>query len=49
MRRDENLFVFIGHAEWYTLDLKRGYIPTKEAPPEAVKAMKAYNSYGFKK
>ncbi len=49
MRRDENLFVFIGHPEWYTLDLNKGYIPTKEAPAEAVKAMEAYNSYSFKK
>ena len=46
MTRDPNLFVFIKHPEWYVFDDEKGYVPTKEAPPEAVKAMEEYNKYG---
>lgn len=45
MRRDRNLEVFIMHTDWYTFDVNIGYVPTEKAPPEAVEAMKKYNSY----
>ena len=47
MRYDKNLVIFLGHTEWYTFEVGVGYVPTDEAPPEAVKAMAEYNSYSF--
>ncbi len=49
MRVDPNLVIFLGHPEWYTFEVGIGYVPTDEAPPEAVKAIEDYNSYGFAK
>lgn len=49
MRYDTNLAVFLGHPDWYGFEVGVGYVPTDKAPPEAVKAIEEYNSYGFKK
>lgn len=48
MRVDRNLLVFLGHFDWYTLKKGEGYVPTDKAPPEAVAAMKRFNSYTYK-
>lgn len=48
MRADRNLLVFLGHYDWYTLKKGVGYVPTDKAPPEAVDAMKRFNSYTYK-
>lgn len=48
MRIDPNFMVFAEHEEWYTFEKGVGYIPTDEAPQEAVEAMQKYNSYAFK-
>lgn len=45
MTKDSNLMIFLAHSEWYTHVKGVGYVPTEKAPPEAVKAMKEYNSY----
>ena len=45
MRIDENLKVFLPHPEWYVHKIGIGYVPTDQAPIEAVEAMKKYNSY----
>ncbi len=45
MKIDKNLRIFITHVEWWEFEVGVGYIPTKEAPPEAVEAMKRYNEY----
>ena len=49
MRIDRNFLVFGGHPEWYRKVMGVGYVPTEKAPPEAVEAMKRFNSYAFKK
>ena len=44
MRRIPELLVFADHTEWWTHDEERKYIiPTKEAPPEAVEAIRIVN------
>jgi hypothetical protein len=47
MRYDKNYAYFRPHTEWYNFVVGVGYVPTDEAPPEAVKAMEEYNSYSF--
>ncbi len=47
MRRDRDFEVFAMHFDWYTVDEKKGYIPTDKAPKEAVEAMKRYNARNF--
>ena len=47
MRIDKNFRVFGGRPEWYTFVPKQGYIPKEDAPEEAKKAMRKYNSYTF--
>lgn len=47
MRYDRNYAYFRPHTDWYTFEVGIGYVPTDKAPPEAVKAMQAYNSYTF--
>lgn len=49
MRYDKNFAVFAGHTEWYIIEHGKGYIPTKKAPEEAVRAMKEFNKYTFAK
>ena len=49
MRIDPNYIIFMDHSEWYTFDKEIGYVPTKEAPKEAVEAMKKYNRYAIEK
>jgi hypothetical protein len=48
MRIDPNFIVFAGHTDWYVFEKGVGYTPTDKAPEEAVKAMKAFNSYTYK-
>ncbi len=44
MRYIPELLVFMNHPEWWTHDKDRKYIiPTKEAPPEAVEAIRIVN------
>ena len=47
MRYDKNFAFFVSHEEWYTFVKGVGYVPTEEAPEEAVKAMEEYNRYSF--
>lgn len=47
MRYDKNYAYFRPHTEWYNFVVGVGYVPTDEAPPEAVTAMQEYNSYKF--
>lgn len=47
MRIIKCLEVFGGHFDWFTVDPKKGYIPTDKAPKEAVEAMKEYNEEYF--
>jgi hypothetical protein len=47
MRYDKNFDFFIAHFDWYNIVEGVGYVPTKKAPPEAVKAMETYNAYTF--
>ncbi len=49
MRIDENLMVFLPHPDWYVHKTGIGYVPTDQAPIEAVEAMKKYNSYSDKR
>ena len=34
---------FISHLEWYTIVEGVGYVPTEEAPQEAIESMKRLN------
>ena len=43
MRYDKDFDFFSRHHEWFTFEVGVGYIPTKEAPPEAVEAIERYN------
>lgn len=43
MRMDKDLKLILAHPEWYTTKKGVGYIPTKEAPKEAVEAMERVN------
>lgn len=47
MRRDSVYHIFAGHFDWYTIDPKKGFIPTEKAPKEAVEAMKRHNATNF--
>ena len=47
MKYDKNFAYFVDHFDWYTVKKGVGYVPTEKAPPEAVKAMREYNSYTF--
>ena len=47
MRYDRNFAFFAPHFEWYTFTKGIGYVPTAEAPEEAIKAMEEYNRYSF--
>lgn len=47
MRIDRNLIIFLGKCDWYTFEKGVGYVPTDKAPPEAIEAMKQYNSYTY--
>lgn len=47
MRYDKNYAYFRPHFDWYTVIKGVGYVPTDKAPPEAVEAMREYNSYTF--
>ena len=49
MRADRNLILFLKNTEWYTFVVGKGYVPTEKAPPKAVQAMEAYNSYTYNK
>lgn len=42
MRYDKDFDFFSRHPEWYTCEIGVGYMPTKEAPPEAVEAIERY-------
>ena len=43
MRKLPELDIFITHYDWYTKDAKGYFVPTEEAPKEAVKAMNYCN------
>ena len=43
MRMDKDLKLILAHPEWYTTKKGVGYIPTEEAPKEAVEAMERVN------
>ena len=47
MRIDRNLMKFAKHFEFYTHELGKMYIPTKDCPEDLKKAMDEYNSYTF--
>lgn len=44
MKKDKDLALILTHREWYIMKKGVGYIPTKEAPKEAVEAMKRVNA-----
>ena len=43
MTRNEDLRTFLGHTEWYTHEVGVGYVPTPNAPPYVVEAIKRWN------
>lgn len=47
MRYDRNYAYFRPHFEWYYFVPGIGYIPSEEAPEDAVEAMISYNAYTF--
>ena len=48
MKRIKELSVFSGNYDWYTKDENGFYVPTEQAPEEAVKAMKYCNELAKK-
>lgn len=47
MRFDENYALFAKNTNWFKFIIGIGYVPTKEAPPEAVEAMKNFDFYTY--
>lgn len=43
MRIDKDFIFFTAHEDWYTVDPDIGYVPTKNAPKEAVEAIERFN------
>lgn len=43
MRYDKDFAYFAPHFDWYEFIEGKGYVPTKNAPAEAVKAMERVN------
>ena len=43
MRVDKDYMFFCDHSDWYEFDIDIGYVPTKNAPKEAVVAMDRFN------
>lgn len=43
MRIDRDFLIFCDHSEWFKLDPEIGYVPTDQAPREAIEAMERFN------
>ncbi len=43
MRYDKDFDYFVSHHEWYTHKVGVGYVPTENAPKEAVEAIERFN------
>ena len=42
MRYDKDFAFFIKHDDWYTIEPGKGYMPTPNAPKEAVEAIERF-------